>query len=156
MKRKKLIWKLEKGGINIVDIESKFLVVKSSWVERLTNKLSQYVVKNEYFCLWCYKSICKILKMSFFYHEVLLSAFNLCRKQKQPQSLKKDEILSEFIWCNSLIKFKANTICFENWVKVGVLLCQRSLWSEWKYVWIIILYEYFDKERQYFLWICNA
>ena len=64
--------------------------------------------------------ICRILKMPFFYQEIL-SAFNLCRKQKQTQSLKKDEILSEFIWCYSLFKFKANTLCFENWLKVGVL-----------------------------------
>ena len=31
------------------------------------------------------------------------------------------KILFEFIWCNSLFKFKANTLCFENWLKVGVL-----------------------------------
>ena len=33
-------------------------------------------------------------------------------------SLKKDEILIEFIWCDSMLKFKANTICFKNGIKV--------------------------------------
>ena len=40
LKRKKLIGKLEKGGINIVDIEGKFLAAKASWVKRITNTLS--------------------------------------------------------------------------------------------------------------------
>lgn len=52
---------------------------------------------------------------------MVVSAFNLCKKQKQPQSWKKDEILSEFIWCKSLFKFKAKTICFENWIKYRLL-----------------------------------
>ena len=131
IKRKTLIGKLEKGGINIVDIESKFLAAKASWVKRITNKSSiTYDIFNDmslkmnisvYDVIKATNAeICKILKMPFFYQEVL-SAFNICKKQKQPQSLKKDEILSEFIWCNSLFKFKANTLCFENWLKVGVL-----------------------------------
>lgn len=40
--------------------------------------------------------ICKILKMPFFYHEVL-SAFYRCRKQKQPQSLTIYDFLTIFL-----------------------------------------------------------
>lgn len=64
-----------------------------------------------------------------FCNHVVVSAFNLCKKQSQ--SWKKDEILSEFIWCKSLFKFKANTICFENWIEVSLSitysLCQVSV-----------------------------
>lgn len=40
IKRNTLIGKIEKGGINIVDIESKFLAAKASWIKRITNKCS--------------------------------------------------------------------------------------------------------------------
>lgn len=35
MKRNTLIGKVEKGGIGIVDIETKFLAAKVSWIKRL-------------------------------------------------------------------------------------------------------------------------
>ena len=37
IKRKTLIGKLEKGGISILDIESKFTAAKASWVKRITH-----------------------------------------------------------------------------------------------------------------------
>ena len=99
IQRKTLIGKLEKGGINIVDIESKFQAAKASWVKRITNKLSiTYDILNDkslkmnisvYDVIKAtIAEICKILKMPFFYQEVF-SAFNICKKKKQPQSLKK-------------------------------------------------------------------
>ena len=42
---------------------------------------------------------------------------NVEKKNNNPNHLKKDESLSECILCNSLFKFKTNTICF----KVGIL-----------------------------------
>lgn len=41
-----------------------------------------------------------------YYQEHLLSALNLYKNQRQPRSLKRDEILSKFICSYSLFKFQ--------------------------------------------------
>lgn len=131
IKRNTLIGKIEKGGINIVDIESKFLAAKASWIKRITNKCSiTYDSLNDMLhemnisvfeiIKMTDTKICKILRLPIFYCEVF-STFYLCKKEKKYCNLKRDEILTEFIWCNSLFKYKGQTICFVNWIKDGIL-----------------------------------
>ena len=38
IKRNTLIGKVERGGIGIIDVESKFYAVKASWISRMINK----------------------------------------------------------------------------------------------------------------------
>lgn len=116
IKRNILIGKIEKGGINIVDIESKFLVVKVLWIKRIINKcsiiydsLNDMLYEMKIFVFEIIKmidiKICKILCLFVFYCEVFF-IFYLCKKEKKYCNLKRDEILIEFIWCNLLFKYK--------------------------------------------------
>ena len=51
IKRNVLINSIEKGGIGIVDVESKLKALKASWVKRIINKNSNiYEIVNSFFC----------------------------------------------------------------------------------------------------------
>lgn len=62
IKRNTLIGKIEKGGINIVDIESKFLAAKASWIKRIIN-----------ICSITYDSLNDML------HEMKISVFEIIK-----------------------------------------------------------------------------
>jgi hypothetical protein len=136
IKRNTLIGKIEEGGIGIVDIESKFLAAKASWVARIVDNkstihryLSDILVKCNLSIYDILKTsnynteksdFFKILKLPQFYLEVF-NALNKSKKTKQFNLLKRDEFLSEFIWDNNLFQYKSKPLCFENWIKSGIL-----------------------------------
>lgn len=65
-------------------------------------------------------SFFKMLKLPVFYGNVF-SAFNRCKIQKNVNTLNRDEFLSQFIWNNNLFQYENKPLCFENWIKSGIL-----------------------------------
>ena len=43
------------------------------------------------------------------------------KKVTQICNLKRDQFLKEFIWNNYLFKYDSKPLCFENWIKSGIL-----------------------------------
>mgnify|MGYP000527767340 FL=1 len=136
IKRNTLIGKIEQGGIGVINIESKFHAAKASWISRILNEnsvihralsavmrqykltISDILKTTEYNFLE--SSFFKMLKLPVFYGNVF-SAFNRCKKQKNVNTLNRDEFLSQFIWNNNLFQYENKPLCFENWIKSGIL-----------------------------------
>lgn len=112
IKRNTLIGKIEKGGIGVIDLESKFYAAKASWIGRILDEnsithrtlsavmrqyklnISDILKTTEYNFLE--STFFKMLKLPVFYGNVF-SAFNRCKKQKNVNTLNRDEFLSQFI-----------------------------------------------------------
>lgn len=41
--------------------------------------------------------------------------------QLNVNTLNRDEFLSQFIWYNNLFQYENKPLCFENWIKSGIL-----------------------------------
>ena len=133
IKRNTLIGKIEKGGIGIVDVETKFKALKAAWIPRIMfRKSSVYSFVSSFFmqqnidCKFILKTnvtnfleIRKLLHgIPQFYVEVL-SAFNECKHIDG--NLTCDQFLSQPIWNNKLFKYNEKTLCYKNWIKSGIL-----------------------------------
>lgn len=66
-----------------------------------------------------------MLKLPVFYGNVF-SAFNRCKKQTNVNTLNRDEFLSQFIWNNNLFQYENKPLCFENWIKTGIVYVKDS------------------------------
>lgn len=136
IKRNTLIGKIEQGGIEIIDVESKFYAAKASWLERIVNPectthrtlndiLQQHnitvfdIIKtNE--CNPNNSDFFEMIKLPQFYRNVF-NAFNSCKIQKSVGSLTRDEFLSQFLWNNKLFQYDSKPLCFYNWLRCGIL-----------------------------------
>lgn len=136
IKRNTLIGDIEEGGIGIVDIESKFLAAKASWISRILDErsitfrtlsdildktnISIYDALKTNDCNLGTSDFFIMTKLPHFYVEVI-TALNKCKKRRQVSHLKRDEFLTEFIWNNNLFTYKSKPLCFQNWIKSGIL-----------------------------------
>ena len=133
IKRNTLIGKIDKGGIGIVDIESKFKALKAAWIPRIMFKkntvnlfVSSFFMQQNVDCDFILKTnvthfseIKHLLQgIPQFYVEVL-SAFNECKKITC--NLTFDQFLSQPIWNNKLFKYNGKPLCYKSWIKSGIL-----------------------------------
>ena len=136
IKRNTLIGKIEQGGIGIVDIESKFSAAKASWVRRILDKdtithftlnslleNSNLSINDIIKTTSCNLNDAKFWEMTNFpqFYVEVFSMFNKCKKNKQNNRILKEEFLSQFIWHNNLFRYDSKTLCFEQWIKSGIL-----------------------------------
>lgn len=136
IKRNIFIGEIEEGGIGIVDIESKFLVVKVFWILCILDDRSIifrilfdifdkinfliYDVLKISDCKYSKLDFFIMIKFLYFYVEVFI-VLNKCKKLRYVNYLKRDEFLIEFIWNNNFFIYKLKLLCFENWIKSGIL-----------------------------------
>ncbi len=128
IKRKTIIGSIEKGGINMIDIESKIDSLKASWAPRLINTDHPWKYILEYYLeksglriidmlrcnVTCIKQLEK-LKIPKFYKDVLL-AFNKCKHNKSVNFMNNDEVLSEVWWLNEKLIDKGKVLFFKEWI----------------------------------------
>ncbi len=134
IKRKTLIGLKEKGGIKMIDIESKDRALKASWVQRLlqnfsNNKtfLDRYIKHTGYNTELLLKTNSRNadwfvdkLNLPRFWAEVI-SNFNKCKYIKPLKLMNDHDFLSQPIWANSLFQFRNKPIYFSNWVKSNII-----------------------------------
>ena len=133
IKRNTLIGKIDKGGIGIVDKESKFKALKAAWIPRIMFKkntvnlfVSSFFMQQNVDCdfilktnLTHFSEIKHLLQgIPQFYVEVL-SAFNECKQITC--NLTCDQFLSQPIWNNKLFKYNGKPLCYKSWIKSGIL-----------------------------------
>jgi hypothetical protein len=138
VKRNVLINKIDKGGIQFLDVQSLFESVKAAWVVRLLNAkeddkwsiIAKYVLKytendNLIFKLnvTSIRSIDIFKNMPMFYKEVLV-AYNKSKCINKDTFCKT--ILDQPIWANEYVKAKdtgrnVKVLFYRNWINCNVL-----------------------------------
>ena len=135
IKRNVLISPIENGGVKMLDVESHFLALKASWVDRILNGIN---------CGWVYmaklnilpfiqcvrnmtfsnlESLPQINKIPPFYGQVL---YAYAKSQYKPHPSNKEDILEQFIWGNRYIQFcnskgKYLVLYFPSFISEGIL-----------------------------------
>ena len=112
-----VITKIENGGLNITDIESKHSALKASWVTRYLNKPDKTTEVLQIYLKAIGIELNTLLKMNFqkiesfdvmsripkFYQQVFIS-YNSCKLIKPVNKMKDIEMLSQPIWGNEYFK----------------------------------------------------
>jgi len=140
IQRKTLIADVEKGGICMVDIESKIQATKAAWVKHIIsenkwNGILQHEIEKLGFTvdllLKCNFTSTKefpcITKIPSFYQDVF-TCFNKCKSS----GIKKDSdnVFREIIWGNNM--FKINNMCLyeKTWLKSGIIYVKDLIVDE--------------------------
>ena len=123
IKRKTIIGELFRGGINMVDVESKVLSLRASWVKRLLNPesdnrkildsyLNVYGLNFKYLLKGNFSKPkdMKSFKIPPFYVNVLVS-FHKCKSNRH---ISTNDILGQPLWCNSNVHDKTNVFVYKN------------------------------------------
>ena len=131
--RKCLINSIENGGIGVVDIHSKIMALKASWVCRWLKKPLWTMIANTflgnvgctYEMLLCMNinnrmEFPQIEQLPEFYQDVWMS-FHLCKPKKEINNLTTFDFLSSIIWGNNIFKFKNKCLYYDNWIKAGII-----------------------------------
>lgn len=141
--RKSLIASSEDGGLNMIDIESKFKALKVSWVKRLYNGVTQ---NNTWTCVFqdslnkMHLKCTNLFRMSFrnskncpnsiilpqFYKDVCL-CFNQAKQSKPFELLSNRELMEEILWGNELFMSSNRTLLFQNWTQSDVIYVKDIL-----------------------------
>ena len=139
IKRNVLINEIERGGINMIDIESYFQSLNGSWIDRI-------IKDKPYDSNWCFlakeymntfgtdflcnhfnienlKNIPQLNMLPQFYQDIILSN-GKSKDNRPPQS--KDDLLQEVIWGNSYIKYASKNNChqciiFNSFIQQGII-----------------------------------
>ena len=112
-----VITKIENGGLNITDIESKHSALKASWVTRYINKPEKTTEVLQIYLKAIGIELNTLLKMNFrkiesfdvmsripkFYQQVFIS-YNSCKLIKPVNKMKEIEMFSQPIWGNEYLK----------------------------------------------------
>ena len=136
MKRNVFINQIEEGGLEMVDLESKFQSLKASWVPKLLQTTQDWAfIGKENINM---KGLENILKLNFnnfndmlnlnrvssFYQEVIVY-FNKSKIVKNATS--KSEILEHTLWGNRFFKFyykdlqQIKCLYFSEWISAGLI-----------------------------------
>lgn len=131
IQRNTLIGDIHKGGIAMIDVESKVRSIKASWIKHLieTTKWSGVLKTQLYelglsigYMLKCNFTSTKtfpiISKLSSFYQQVFIN-FNICKYK--PGMIMDCSILSEVLWGNELFMYKGKCIYEKNWIDNGIM-----------------------------------
>ena len=128
-----IINNINRGGLNMVDIDSFLEALKASWVPRIINnqgkwranfmQISQKLnISLNYLLNMTFRkidSIPVISHMNPFCREVL-TAYNKCKTIKEFKLLSTNEILQQPLWGNEYFKDE-NCLMFKNWINKGIL-----------------------------------
>lgn len=138
IKRNTLFGKIEQGGVEIIDVESKFYAAKASWLdtsgivnpESITDRTLMEILQQHNITVFdimktneCHPNnsdMFEMIKLPQLYQNVF-NAFNSCKIQKSIGSVTRDEFLSQFLWNNKLVQYDSKPLCFYNWLKGGIL-----------------------------------
>ncbi len=131
IQRSTLIGSLDAGGISMVDVESKVKAIKAGWLKHLVveSKWSG-VIKTMLHDIGL--NIDMILKCNFtsekafpciaylpvFYQQVFIN-FNKCKSRTAVQD--RDDVFSELLWGNEVLKYKGKCMYEKNWIESGIL-----------------------------------
>ena len=138
IKRTVVIRTLNEGGLNVTDIESWFLSLKTAWIPRLYNSghkwtciFKYYLSKNGLNTHWLlatnFTKICNFTvmkKLPVFYREMII-AYNKCKTKKLISS--PGDVLIQPLWGNENISLNKKCIFFSNWSKEGLNYVQDVL-----------------------------
>ena len=134
IKRAIVINKAEKGGINMIDIESMVKALKCRWVHRLMRSCDETwkIVAEYYFkdyggskLIFCYnidKRGLKLMtkKLPSFYREILTNWYDF-RNQDVQKKWTPNSIGEQIIWGNKFIQSDNKPLFFQEWIEAGIL-----------------------------------
>ena len=132
IKRKSVINKLEKGGLNMLDLRSQICAIKAAWASRIMSAPDDHLwsfLPKFYFSNFGEDFL--ILKTTFndksmitylrtlpeFYQEVI-TCYNRSKIIEYEDFCKV--ILNQPIWGNRFLKFKNKTLFFKSWIAEGI------------------------------------
>ncbi len=131
IQRNTLIGDIDRGGIGMIDIESKIRAIRVTWVKHLLGThtwssvleafLSKLGINIELLlkCNFNSEDVFPCIKgIPTFYREVFVN-LNRCKSANVNQS--KDNIFSEVIWGNMLFMKNGTCLYEKNWIKSGVI-----------------------------------
>lgn len=140
VKRNTMIGDLNNGGLKMIDVESHFVALKSSWVAKILNSDADWAQCGQYFFQLFGKSF-YILRCNFnqlrqmpqlkiipqFYRDVIV-AFNKSKNDSLPDT--PELVMSQNIWGNRNLTYyckiqKCNkSIYFQHWLKYKIYCLQ--------------------------------
>ena len=130
IKRKTLINTIENGGLNMIDLESKYKALKASWIPKLLSNEKHCAVLNFYLkrkgiCLKTvidggikHSNVLKALTGITDFYAECVTCFNSCNSYYDTTSYS---YLAQPIWCNTNITFKDKPVLFRNWTNNKIL-----------------------------------
>ena len=144
IKRKTIIAKLEKGGLNLVDIEAKINALKATWVSKLltcdsswsllpTFYIAQLGFDVKTFSHTNFQTISENVNLPKFYEDVFAS-FHKCKDYYETNLVNKDDVLREPFWLNKRFTFQNKVMFFPNWIKSGFIFVKDFLDAEGKII----------------------
>ena len=136
--------KIEKGGLNMIDLKSQISAMRASWASRIVtapaDSLWSYLLKyylsifgDDYLILKTTivnKTMFPSLKqIPEFYQDVVLS-YN----KSKIMSLEDfhNNIQNQPIWGNRFIKLKKETLLFKSWVRNGIIAMKNLKDRQWQ------------------------
>ena len=128
IKRSQVIQRTEKGGLGLVDVQTKVKSLKASWLPRMLKykcswrNIPNYYIKEMGLQL---KDIIKanttthteFFEKSMFYKDVF-EAFYEC---KDDTVINGKNIFAEIVWLNKTFSWKEKVLFHENWAKSGFM-----------------------------------
>jgi len=131
IKRNTMINKLENGGLNMIDIESKANSLKAAWIprllvnKRLSSVLNMYLERENMSLEMLLNG--NITKKCMFPKQFLpdfysdcITSFNMCKTSKELNNMKVHDFCKQPIWCNRLFIHKDRSLLYKNWSKGGI------------------------------------
>ena len=125
---------IERGGLNMIDIDNFLRSLKAAWIPKIVNMKGKW-------CDYFYQT-CKQIKLppsyvfkttvrkienfplygafSPFYQDVILS-FNKCKTIKPLETLNVYDIIQQPLWGNEYFKLKSTCIYFKRWAECNIL-----------------------------------
>jgi len=131
IQRKTLIGDINRGGIAMVDVESKVRSIKASWIRHIITKSKWtgvlktqlqelgFTIDGILKCNFTsVKTFPIITRLSEFYQHVFIS-FNMCKYKKAKKN--DDDILSEVVWGNEMFMYKGKCLYEKGWIESGIM-----------------------------------
>ena len=137
IRRRTIICPLNEGGLNMIDIESQFMSLKSAWLHRLLGSTKTWNLIGQYYLSNIAPNY-EFLEMSFtevshmpcvqmlpgFYQEVLLGISKLKCLEK---IASKNILYNQFIWGNLYIQCENKCLYNRHWIVKGFIYLHNIL-----------------------------
>jgi hypothetical protein len=140
IQRNTLIGDIDKGGIAMVDIESKVKTMKAGWIKHIVSEhkwsgvlktsLNQLGFTTELLMKCNFTSVKSfpcISAVSEFYQQVFIN-FNKCKTLTARPC--NDDIFSELLWGNEFFKYKDECLYEKKWLKSGIVYVKDLIYED--------------------------
>ena len=130
-----LISKIECGGINLVDVRSKIMALKATWISKWisNDKLAWKNIANHRlhkiglnidlvlkFTIKGIENLSCLKLLPIFYQDILLSYIS-CKSNKPIERMNSFDFFSMPIWGNQLFMVRNECLLYKNWINVNIV-----------------------------------